>query len=230
MDTAGTAPVAGNQHLVVCRRAGILGSEDSAWHVADRLGILLRKSEGSAKGKQKPLFSQGEGWQQKMKGKRWTVVLVVASFLLSLSGCGKKHVPDGTGMVNDQPWRGFTLSRSDSYAQYNFWFTVQRNDLGCLLTGECRDENGEVYVLESENGIQLSAEDMQYLRSLWLGELPDVAAEEKEEEVILLDAPDITFVLTWLDHTRQEKILPSDVSIEIYEHFLPYFKSNSLTY
>ncbi len=159
-----------------------------------------------------------------MKIKKWAVVLAIASVLLSLLGCGKRHILDGPGMVNDPPWSSFILSRSDSYAQYNFWFEVQKNELGFLLTGECRDEDGEMYVLKHEDGILLSVEDVQYLRGLWLGELPDVVSGEDDGEPFALDAPSITFVLTWLDGTQQEKGLPSDVSIEIYEHFLPYFK------
>ena len=159
-----------------------------------------------------------------MKIKRWTVVLLAASCFLGLMGCGKRHVLDGPGMVNDQPWKAFSLSRSDSCVQHNFWFAVQRNDFGFLLTGECRDEDGEMYILEPEDGMELSTDDLQYLRGLWLGDLPDVTADEAEEDLILLDAPSITFVLTWLDGTQQEKALPGDISIEIYEHFLPYFK------
>ena len=90
-----------------------------------------------------------------MKIKRWMVVLLFTFFLMNLFGCGKKHVLDGPGMLNDQPWRAFTVSRSDS-SQYNFWFEVQKNELGFLLTGECRDEDGEMYVLQAEDGILLS--------------------------------------------------------------------------
>lgn len=159
-----------------------------------------------------------------MKIKRWMVILLLASFLLSLFGCGKKSILDGPGMVNDQPWREFSLSRSDSYAQYNFWFEVQKNEYGYLLTGECRDEDGEMYVLEAKDNTILSAEDMRYLRGLWLGELPDVVPDENAEEPFLLDAPNITFILTLLNGSQQEKGLPSEISIAIYEHFLPYFK------
>ena len=123
-------------------------------------------------------------------------------------------------MVNDRPWQEFTLSRSDSYAQYNFWFTVQDTDTGYLLTGECRDENGNAYALET--GVPLSEADGQYLRDLWLGEQPDVQPDG-DEDLILLDAPDVRLVLTCLDGTQQEKYLPEEKSIEIYNRFLPYF-------
>ena len=68
----------------------------------------------------------------------------------------------------------------------------------------------------------LSKADGQYLRDLWLGEQPDVQPDE-DDCLILLDAPDVSLVLIWRDGTQQEKYLPEEISIEIYEHFLPYF-------
>ena len=141
-----------------------------------------------------------------------------AACLLALFGCTKPV--DGPGMVNDRPWQEFTLSRSDSYAQYNFWFTVRVTDSGWLLTGECRDESGNEYALET--GVLLSKADGQYLRDLWLEEQPDVQPDENGD-LILLDAPDVRLVLTWRDGTEQEKYLPEETSIEIYNRFLPYF-------
>ena len=143
----------------------------------------------------------------------------VAACLLTLVGCTKPL--DGPGMVNDRPWREFTLTRSDSFAQYNFWFTVQVTETGYLLTGQCRDEDGNEYVQES--GVPLSEGDGQYLRALWLGELPDAAAQE-DDDLILLDAPTVRLFLTGLDGTQQEKCLSDDTSIEIYHRFLPYLK------
>ena len=150
--------------------------------------------------------------------KKRKCIAAAAACLLALFGCAKPV--DGPGMVNDRPWKEFNLSRSDSYAQYNFWFTVQVTDTGWLLTGECRDEDGNVYA--PETGVPLSDGDGQYLRSLWLGELPDVQPDG-DEYLILLDAPNVRLVLTWLDGTQQEKYLPEEKSIEIYNRFLPYF-------
>ena len=151
--------------------------------------------------------------------KKWNGLAAVAACLLTLVGCTKPL--DGPGMVNDRPWREFTLTRSDSFAQYNFWFTVQVTETGYLLTGQCRDEDGNEYVQES--GVPLSEGDGQYLRALWLGELPDAAAQE-EDDLILLDAPIVRLFLTGLDGTQQEKCLSDDISIEIYHRFLPYLK------
>jgi len=33
----------------------------------------------------------------------------------------------------------------------------------------------------------------------------------------------VELVLFWLDGTEQGKVLPKDISIEIYKRFLPYF-------
>ena len=46
---------------------------------------------------------------------------------------------------------------------------------------------------------------------------------EGDGDLILLDAPDVRLVLTWRDGTQQEKYIPEETSIEIYERFLPYF-------
>ena len=159
-----------------------------------------------------------------MNNKRWVVTVVCIAMLLSLFGCSKKHILDGPGMVNDQPWRAFTLSRSDAYAQYNFWFTVEQGDFAFLLTGECRDEDGNAYTIAE--GVELSAEDLRYLRDLWLGDLPDEVPGGEDDELIVLDAPEVTLVLTFMDHKEQKKSLPLDTSIEIYQRFLPYFKNN----
>ena len=150
--------------------------------------------------------------------KKWSGLAAVAACLMTLVGCTKPL--DGPGMVNDRPWREFTLTRSDSFAQYNFWFTVQVTDTGYLLTGQCRDEDGNEYVQES--GVPLSEGDGQYLRELWLGELPDAAVED--DDLILMDAPTVRLFLTMIDGTQQEKCLSDDISIEIYHRFLPYLK------
>lgn len=62
------------------------------------------------------------------------VLATCAACVLSLFGCGKEHILDGPGMVNDLTWTEFTVTRSDSYAQYNFWFTVEYRESGFFLT------------------------------------------------------------------------------------------------
>lgn len=126
-------------------------------------------------------------------------------------------------MVNDQPWKAFTLSRTDSYSQYNFWFTVEQGDFAFLLSGECQGDDGERYCLEE--GVELSSEDLQYLRNLRLHELADVIPTNVDDELMILDSPEISLVLTFMDGNSQEKALSSDSSIQIYKRFLPYFEN-----
>jgi hypothetical protein len=154
---------------------------------------------------------------------RFAMLLGATSCFFSLFGCGRKHIQDGPGMINDLNWKAFTLARSDSFAQYNFSFTVEKSGSDYLLTGDCRDEEGNEYCVEE--GIRLSARDIPYLRSLNLGNLPDVApaAPDEGEELILLDAPTITLFVTDPDGTVREKAMANDFSIDFYERFLPYF-------
>lgn len=146
------------------------------------------------------------------------------SWLLLLFGCGKKHMLDGPGMENDQPWKAFTLSLADTYAQHNFWFTIEKGESSYILTGECRDEEGNECKLE--HGVELSVKDTKYLRSLRLQELNDIAIFDDEDGLILLDAPQVLLVLTYLDDTEKKKAISKDISVQIYEHLLHYFKDN----
>ena len=147
-------------------------------------------------------------------------LVAIVSFGCSLLGCNR-HISDGPGMVNDLAWKEFTLSRSDSYAQYNFWFTVEQKESGFFLTGECRNEDGDILTLEE--GVKLSAADISYLRNLYLGELEDFPPDTQTDGPMILDAPTIRLTLTYLDGTQQRKILGSSTTIEIYRRFLPYF-------
>lgn len=151
------------------------------------------------------------------------VLATCAACVLSLFGCGKEHILDGPGMVNDLTWTEFTVTRSDSYAQYNFWFTVEYRESGFFLTGECRDEDGNL--LENEEGILLSAETVRALRGLMLGDLLDAKPDSGEDDAFLLDAPDYSLILTYKDGIRQEKAITSELSLSLYRQFLPYFTS-----
>lgn len=154
---------------------------------------------------------------------RFAMLFGATACIFSLFGCGRKHLQDGPGMVNDLNWKAFTLSRSDSFAQYNFTFTVERCDTGYLLTGECRDQDGDEYC--EQEGMRLSDDDIPYLRSLNLGNLPDLppASPDEADDLIVLDAPVITLSVTYLDGKTQDKIMTEDFSIQFYERFLHYF-------
>ena len=155
-----------------------------------------------------------------MKYKWLTAAVFLIVLAAVLLGCKKPQVLDGPGMINNQPWKGFTLSHTDG-TRYYFRFVVKESDFGFLLTGECRDENGDLHVLEE--GVELSAEDLQFLRDLWLGDLPDAVSSPDDRESVPADAPDIKLMLTWVGGTQQEKVLPEDTSILLYSRFLHYF-------
>ncbi len=151
-------------------------------------------------------------------------IIACVSFVSSLFGCDAHHLVDGPGMVNDLTWKEFTLSRADSYAQYNFWFTVQVADNCFLLTGECRDDvHG---ILSLEEGVELSADDVIHLRSLHLGELEDATEDAESPDLEVLDTPNITMELTYLDGIRRKKAVSADLSIELYNLFLSYFRKS----
>lgn len=150
-----------------------------------------------------------------MNNKISTTFIFLAVFAL-LFGCGKKHVQDGPGMVNDRPWRGFTLTYADGDSAYDFRFSVQQGDFALLLTGQCRDAAGELLVLEE--AVELSTADLQYLRDLRFQDLPEPDSTQ--------DAPEVTLVMVWIDGKEQEKELSKETTMEIYERFLPYFTNN----
>ena len=151
-----------------------------------------------------------------MKNKISTTFIFLAVFTLLLFGCGKKHVLDGPGMINDRPWRGFTLTYADGDSAYDFHFSVQQGDFALLLTGQCRDVAGELLVLEE--GVELSVDDLQYLRDLQLQDLPEPDSTHGTPEIVL--------VMVWMDGNEQERELSKETAMEIYERFLPYFTNN----
>jgi hypothetical protein len=154
---------------------------------------------------------------------RFAMLFGATACIFSLFGCGRKHIQDGPGMINDLNWKAFTLSRSDSFAQYNFTFTVEKSEGNYLLTGECRDQEGNEYCVEE--GISLSGKDIQYLRTLNLGNLPDIipASPDETDDLTVLDAPTITLFVTFPDGEFLEKAMTNDFSIQFYERFLRYF-------
>lgn len=150
-------------------------------------------------------------------------MIAAVSFMASLLGCSNHNMVDGPGMVNDLSWKEFTLSRCDSIAHHNFSFTVCVSDEGFLLTGECRDQEGNLLTLEE--GLRLSQADITYLRNLRLGDLED-ARELPDDLEPIQDARQISLTVIYLDGTKQKKSLDSEITLEIYERLLPYFYEN----
>lgn len=161
---------------------------------------------------------------RKKNSLRWVVVALGMAWLLSLFGCKKEkpHMLDGPDMYR-AAWADVSLSRTDSNAQYCFWFDITETDDGHVVTGSCRDEDGTNY--ESESGIPISEEDLWKLRWMELDQLPD---EEPQPEDLAqpLDMETIQLKLTLSDGTVEKKNASSDLSMEIYKLLLPYLKNN----
>ena len=131
-------------------------------------------------------------------------------------------MPDGPGMEYTPEWTEFTLSRSDSYAQYNFSFTVTEGETDPVVSGVCRDEDGNEY---DETGIVISEDTLWTLRRMNPEQLPDEGPRPEDLE-LPLDAATITLTLTMADGTVVKKNASSNLSIEIYNLLLPYFINN----
>ena len=130
---------------------------------------------------------------------------------------------DGPGMEYTPEWTEFTLSRSDSYAQYNFSFTVTEGDPEPMVSGMCRDEDGNEY--DVQTGIVLTDETLWTLRRLHLEQLPEEEPWPEDLEMPL-DMENVKLTLTLSDGTVVKKNASSNLSIEIYHLLLPYFINN----
>ena len=156
-----------------------------------------------------------------MRAIKLFIMLLCCSIALSLFGCSKRHISDGPGMEYAPSWTAFTISRSDSSMQYNFWFTVTDDGDQPLVIGECCDEEGNFY--EEEIGTVLSAEDLWKLR--WMNlQMLDAPIEFSEDLEPILDDRKITLSLVLPSGETVEKNASGDLSMEIYQLLLPYFK------
>lgn len=156
-----------------------------------------------------------------MRTHKLAIVLLCCSIALSLFGCSKRYISDGPGMEYTPSWTAFTISGSDSSVQYDFWFTVTDDGDQPLVIGECCDEDGTFY--EEAIGIVLSAEDIWQLRRMNLHML-DASIEFPEDLEPILDDRKITLSLVLPSGETVEKNASGDLSMEIYQLLLPYFK------
>ena len=159
--------------------------------------------------------------------KKGLVILMCLSFLSALFGCKKKqqYILDGPGMVNVPKWASFTVSRSDSYAQHNFWFTVTDDGANPTVTGECRDQDGNIY--ENEEGIPISFDTVADLRFMKLDELPTyVESPPPFPDVTILDESSVSLSLVYTEKWTEKKSGADDLSLQIYKLLLPYFTKN----
>lgn len=156
---------------------------------------------------------------------RLAVLIMCMAWLLSLFGCGKKKTQmlDGPGMEYVPRWTEFTLSRSDSYAQYNFSFTVTEGDTEAFVSGVCRDEDGNEY--DVETGIVITGDTLWTLRRINLEQLQEEEPwPEDLEQPLDMENVKLTIVLS--DGTVEKKNVSSSLSLEIYKLLLPYFINN----
>lgn len=169
--------------------------------------------------------------QMKNINKSVVIIMCIAT-ILSLFGC-KKHMVDGPGMEMPTEWIMLELSRSDSYAQHNFNFTVKELDRSYFVTGECRDEYGEYELTEP---VKLAKKDYNYIKELKLDSFVHIPSESESnnsesdvsfDELIVLDAPSISIVLTYYNGDTKEIGDVNSVSITLYKKLLPYFRKNA---
>jgi hypothetical protein len=154
------------------------------------------------------------------------VILLCIATLLSLLSCKIKDrfLVDGPGMENTHTWDSFNISRSDSFAQYNFYIAVQYDAGGYIVTGELRDDDGTEYA--EETGIVLPKKACAKIDQLYPGELPDAVPRPPagDDEPFVLDAPMVDIVVTYPNGEIQQKVDDNDFSIQVYEIVLPYFR------
>lgn len=130
MDSVGIAFLAGYFHPMVPRRFGFLDLEYFGGYVDHRLGSRLRKPKRSPKRKQKSLFRK----EQKelavvmlmKKLFRLVVYIMCIAWLLSIVGCGKGHLLDGSGMERAE-WSEFTLSRCSESFESIYSYLIKYN-------------------------------------------------------------------------------------------------------
>lgn len=144
--------------------------------------------------------------------------------ILALFGCKKEKDPfilDGPGMENPYAWNSFDISRSgDSYAEHNFSITVINGEKGYIV-------KGTLLGYEENEGILLPKDACRKIDALEPGHLPDVAdtpLPDDMEDVIILDAPDVSIHVAYLNGTLLEKVDEDSFSIEVYNIVLPYFR------
>lgn len=152
--------------------------------------------------------------------------------VVTLVGCGKAHIVDGPGMINPASWDCFTVSRSDSYAQHNFYITVEERNGSLYVTGEVRGEDGTIYT--DEEGIRLSKKEANRIYDLNPAMLPDCQYDSTEmdtgedsffEEPIALDISSVNIEVVYTDGRTLEKIDENDFSIMVYEIVMPCFEN-----
>ena len=153
---------------------------------------------------------------------------------ITLVRCSNAHILDGPGMINPASWDSFTVSRSDSYAQHNFYMTVEERNEGLFVMGEIRGEDGTIYTCEE--GIPLSKKAAKMIYDLAPAALPDCQQNTMEtvetgddyfEEAMVLDQSSVSIQVVYTDGRTLEKVDENDFSIKVYEIVIPCLKNKN---
>ena len=132
-----------------------------------------------------------------------------------------KHILDGPGMENTVFWDSFSISRTDSYAQHNFQISVKYYEDRYVVTGILRDEDGTEY----DGEVELPEEARIQIDKLLPHTLPDVIpVESGDDDLIVLDAPEVQIEVAYTDGTLWQKVDENDFSLQVYEIVLPHFR------
>lgn len=129
-------------------------------------------------------------------------------------------------MINPASWNSFTVSRSSSYAQHNFYIQVEDRNEGLFVTGEVRGEDGTIY--NEEDGILLSRRVAEEIYRLEPALLPDCQPKptetEGEDELIVLDQFSVEVEVVCTDGRVLEKVDEDDFSLKVYKIVLRSFE------
>lgn len=132
-----------------------------------------------------------------------------------------KHILDGPGMENTVFWVSFDVSRTDSYAQHNFNISVTWCEGGYVVQGNLKGEDGTDY----DGEVVLPEEACIQIDKLLPHTLPDaIPVESGDDDLIVLDAPEILIQVAYTDGTLRRKVDENDFSLQVYEIVLPYFE------
>lgn len=165
--------------------------------------------------------------------RRLVMLILCGAFLTALFGPGKgkkdPYILDGPGMINPASWESFTVSRSDSYAQHNFYIEVEMRNEGLAVTGEVRGDDGTLY--EEEEGILLPEDASLAIHALMPAMLPvQQPAEDSDAGDLLfpdgleaLDMPVVRIEVVCSDGRILQCADEDSFSIKVYQIVMPYF-------
>ena len=151
--------------------------------------------------------------------KRILWIAVCMCLLLSMAACGQSPVDPASGT---EPSEVSTPTETTVPV-------VQHEPQGLEAFDGCYSIAEDHFVqIRSFDGFMI-LEHIEYedeeIYDTWVQEFwPDAVSVEEDSDLLILDAPQISLVLTYLDGTQQEKVIGNALSLQIYKHFLPRFQ------